>query len=172
LSSSNSSPEIPIKITSEITNPSIILGNNSDGSWVYNGYSNNIAIGNNIYSGDNSIVIGNDSSAGGFPGDTNKQIAIGSFATAQGSGNIAIGANTTASDSAGIGTVVLNGRGDSAVSGDSGFYVNPIRDNTHSQTSAGTLQYDTFTKEIFYVPGGGGGGGGGGFEQTFLLMGA
>jgi hypothetical protein len=157
--SSSSGVEVPIKITSATTNPSIILGNNSDGSWAYNGYSNNIAIGNNIYSGENSIVIGSNSSAGSFFGTTYNQVVIGSYSTAQGNNNVAIGTNANALDSGNVGTVVINGSQSAQVFGDGGFYVNPIRDNTNFQTSGGTLQYDTMSKEIFYAPGSGGSGG-------------
>lgn len=143
---------IAISRPTSTTSP-ILFGNNViDTS---SGSGNNIGIGNSSSTGDNGIAIGNNSIAGNYSislgyysSSSGNGTAIGQFSGS--GGGIAIGGGGVTTG-AGSGAIVLNTSGTLYPSG-SGFYVGDLRNNGYSQTSAGTLQYDTTTKEIFYSP--------------------
>ena len=114
---------------------------------------------------DNAIAIGTNA---GYSTQGAASIAIGEQAgyTNQGANAIAIGKNAGQTNQK-ENSIILNANPDSwptvsetVYQNNSGFFVNPVRDNTSLET--GFVFYDTTTKELTYNSGYTGGGGGGG----------
>jgi hypothetical protein len=114
-----------------------------------------IAIGNTAGAntqGANSIAMGFQS---GQTTQGERAIAIGGVAgqTSQGINSIAIG-YLAGNASQPANSIILNASGSAQNATNSGFYVNPVRNDTGNTTN--TVYYNTTTKELTYGPGGGG----------------
>jgi hypothetical protein len=119
--------------------------------WSYVGQGNSaVAIGNvaaRYNQGGNAVAIGY---AAGDWNQGNLAIAIGSgTANSQGTGAIAIGANSVANNQV-ANSIVINASGNAIVASNVGLYINPVRNDTGNLANA--VYYNTSTRELTYGP--------------------
>ena len=110
--------------------------------------------GNNTQ-GANAIAIGANAA---YSGQGAAAIAIGDHAAlaSQGTGAIAIGSNSVANAQT-ANSIVINATGLAITASNTGFYVNPVRNDLANVANA--VYYNVATNEFTYAPPSGGGGG-------------
>jgi hypothetical protein len=119
--------------------------------WSYVGQGNSaVAIGNvaaRYNQGGNAVAIGY---AAGDWNQGNLAIAIGSgTANRQGTGAIAIGANSVANNQV-ANSIVINASGNAIVASNVGLYINPVRNDLGNLANA--VYYNISTRELTYGP--------------------